>query len=220
MPRRNVTDGAPTAAAAGRRPAPRERDRASVQALLTSIGAHLRAARHERQFTLEQVAGAAGLTKGFLSQLERGESSASIASLLGLCAVLDVSVATLLERASDAALTDPVLRRKDRRPLYLGGEGVTDYLLSPPADRRFEVFETHLEPLGSPGDEPYAVDAELGFVLVVQGRLELRLGAVTHVLQAGDAVSYSPREAHTFRNPSRSRRTVVVFMQAPAVFSA
>lgn len=196
----------------------KDRREKSGQEVLNKIGAHLRAARVERKLTLEQVASGAGLTKGFLSQLERGESSASIASLLALCAVLDVSIAALLDYAAGTIALDPVIRRADRTMMYLGGEGVTDYLVSPPRDRRFEVFETHLEPLGSPSEQQYALEAELGFAYVVQGRLEFRLGSTTHVLQGGDTITYSPRDNHTFRNPSATRQAVVIFVNSPAVF--
>ncbi len=196
----------------------RDRREKSGQEVLARIGARLRAARVERKLTLEQVASAAGLTKGFLSQLERGESSASIASLLALCSVLDVSIAALLDDAAGTIAFDPVIRRADRTTMYLGGEGVTDYLVSPPRDRRFEVFETHLEPLGSPGEQQYSLEADFGFAYVVRGRLEFRLGSTTHVLQGGDTITYSPRDDHTFRNPSAKREAVVVFLNAPAVF--
>lgn len=196
----------------------KDRREKSGHEVLKKIGLHLRAARVERKLTLAQVASAAGLTKGFLSQLERGESSASIASLLALCAVLDVSIAALLDSAASAIALDPVIRRDGRTTMYLGGEGVTDYLVSPPRDRRFEVFETHLEPLGSPGEQQYTLEAEFGFAYVLQGRLEFRLGSSTHVLQRGDTITYSPRDDHTFRNPSATRKAVVVFMKSPAVF--
>lgn len=190
----------------------------SGQELLTSLGVHLRAARMERKLTLTQVASATGLTKGFLSQLERGESSASISSLLALCSALDISIATLLESATAAAETSPVVRREERRVLYLGGQGVADELVSPPRERRFEVFETHIEPLGSPGDQPYALDAEFGFAYVLQGKLEFVTGGTTHTLRRGDTITYSPRDPHTFRNPSPTRKVVVVFVKSPAVF--
>jgi transcriptional regulator with XRE-family HTH domain len=196
----------------------RDRREKSGQEVLKKIGAHLRAARVERKLTLEQVASGAGLTKGFLSQLERGESSASIASLLALCSVLDLSVAALLDQAAGPITLDPVIRRADRTMMYLGGEGVTDYLVSPPRDRRFEVFETHLEPLGCPSEQQYTLEAEVGFAYVVQGRLEFRLGSACHILQAGDTVTYSPRDDHTFRNPSATRKAVVIFVNSPAVF--
>ncbi|MEZ5124854.1 MAG: helix-turn-helix domain-containing protein [Thermoleophilia bacterium] len=185
---------------------------------LASIGAQLRAERRQRQLTLQQVASSAGLTKGFLSQLERGESSVSIASLLGLCAVLGIDIATLIQRATPAPAASPIVRRHERERLYLGGSGVEDYLLSPPSERRFEVFETYLEPLGSPSDQLYAIDAEVGFCCVLKGSVEIAFGDVTHRLHAGDSLTYSPRLPHTFVNPSSTRRAVVLFVNVPAVF--
>lgn len=199
-------------------PTPRERRGEAGQEMLRSIGAHLRSQRLARKLTLQQVADSTGLTKGFLSQLERGDSSASISSLLALCSVLDISIASLMEQASDRALADPVVRPKDRVPMYLGGEGVADQLLSPPSDRRFEVFVTHVDPLGSPGQEPYSLEADLGFAYVLQGRLEFLWGPATYTLSRGDAITYAPREPHTFRNPSTTRKSVVLFMKSPAVF--
>lgn len=190
----------------------------SAQELLTLLGAHLRAARKERGLTLAQVACAAGLTKGFLSQLERGESSASIASLLALCSVLDISIAKLLEDAADGGLPSPVVRRAERRPMYLGGEGIVDELISPPHERRFEVFETHIDPQGSPSEQPYAVEADFGFAYVLHGRLEFTTRGAVYLLQRGDSITYAPGDPHTFRNPSNSRRATVIFMKSPAVF--
>ena len=191
---------------------------AFAQELLGGIGAQLRAERVARQLTQQQVAGAAGLTKGFLSQLERGESSVSIASLLALCSVLGIDIASLLHKAATPVALSPVVRRADRKPMYLGGSGVEDFLLSPSTERRIEVFETHLEPLGSPSDELYSIDAECGFVCVLRGSLHMVCDGGTYRLNVGDTLTYAPREKHTFLNPSRSRKAVVLFVNVPAVF--
>jgi transcriptional regulator with XRE-family HTH domain len=189
-----------------------------AQEFLAGIGAQLRAERLARQLTLQQVASAAGLTKGFLSQLERGESSVSIASLLGLCSVLNIDIATLVQRAAPSAPVSPVVRRADRKRLYLGGAGVEDYLLTPAVERRVEVFETHLEPLGSPSQELYSLDADVGFALVLKGAVDIIFDTVRYRLSSGDALTYAPREPHTFVNPSHTRPAVMVFANLPAVF--
>ena len=62
------------------------------------IGAKLRAARKLRSLTLDQVALAAGLTKGFVSRLERDDVSPSVASLVAVCDVLGLRVGELFER--------------------------------------------------------------------------------------------------------------------------
>ena len=52
------------------------------------IGAQLRAARHASRKSMAEVAEQSGLTKGFLSKLERDLTSVSVASLMRLCDAL------------------------------------------------------------------------------------------------------------------------------------
>ncbi|BDZ53982.1 hypothetical protein GCM10025870_10550 [Agromyces marinus] len=61
----------------------------------TPIGAKLRSTRIAQGLTLAQVAEASGLSKGFLSRLERDETSPSVATLVQLCQVLSLPVGAL-----------------------------------------------------------------------------------------------------------------------------
>src|SRR5271163_2162683 len=59
------------------------------------IGPRLRHIRQEKGFTIETLAAAAGLDKGFLSRLERGTKRPSIETVLRLSDALDVPVGQL-----------------------------------------------------------------------------------------------------------------------------
>ena len=61
------------------------------------IGAKLRSTRMAQGLTLAQVAESSGLSKGFLSRLERDETSPSVATLVQLCQVLSLPVGALFE---------------------------------------------------------------------------------------------------------------------------
>ena len=61
------------------------------------VGKGLRAIRLARRRTLRDVAERAGLSESFLSQVERGRSSASIASLRRIADALGVSMADLFQ---------------------------------------------------------------------------------------------------------------------------
>src|SRR4051812_49949635 len=56
------------------------------------VGPRLRAARQAAGLTLAAVAAQAGLTKGFLSRLERDEVSPSVATLVTVCGIVGISV--------------------------------------------------------------------------------------------------------------------------------
>src|ERR1700749_3638180 len=61
------------------------------------IGAQLRAARLAARMSMAEVAEQAGLTKGFVSKLERDLANVSVASLIRLCDALGISVGSLFQ---------------------------------------------------------------------------------------------------------------------------
>jgi len=90
------------------------------------IGARLRGHRKRLRLTLDEVARRTGVTKGFISEVERDLVSPSLISLLAICDALDLRVGELFN-ANNSALV-----RADQRPkILLSGDGVRDYLLSP-----------------------------------------------------------------------------------------
>jgi len=179
---------------------------------LLPIGPRLRKTRLERGMTLEQVASEAGLTRSFLSLLERDATSASVASLQRICSVLGVHIAALLEPTGQI-----VLRKQGRTPVSFGGDGVVDYVLTPPDERRLQVFETHLKPGGSAG-ELWTADIDVDLIYVIEGQLEFEFADRSVTLEAGDALTFSPREPHTWRNPSETDPAVVIIATTPAAF--
>jgi transcriptional regulator with XRE-family HTH domain len=178
-----------------------------------AIGARLRALRTQRGMTLEQVASVAGLTRGFLSHLERGGTSASVGSLYRICDALGVEVASLFEPAG-ANLT----RQKTRQPSYFGGEGVTDYVVTPPVERRVQVLETHIAPGGTPDRNLWTRRGDVSIAYVLSGELEIYFADDAVTLGPGDAVTFSPTEPHRWRNPSRHDETIVMWVMLPATF--
>jgi transcriptional regulator with XRE-family HTH domain len=178
-----------------------------------AIGLRLRTLRRQRGLTLEQVATSAGLTRGFLSHLERGGTSASIGSLYRISEALGIEVASLFE-PSGADLS----RQDSRKPSFFGGEGVTDFVVTPSAERRVQVCETHIAPQGTPDRNLYSHPGEVSIVYVLNGALEVRFADDTITLGSGDGLTFSPTQAHSWRNPSLSDEAVVIWVMLPAQF--
>jgi transcriptional regulator with XRE-family HTH domain len=197
-------------------PTPRDRNGGSERWPARLVGRRLREARRGRGFTLDHVAAAAGFTKSFLSAVERGETSPSIGSLYAICEVLGITMSALFEPVE--APESNVIRRTDVRGAYLGGEGVVNYVLSPRSERRAQVIETHIAPRGSPGPEPWSHSGELVMATVLEGAVEFRFGERTTTLQAGDTVSFSPAEPHSWRNPDGEHPAVALFFEVPAEY--
>lgn len=184
----------------------------SPRGLPLRIGLKLHRARLEKGLTIDQVAKATGLSKGFISQLEHDKTSASVASLLKLCQVLGTRVSSLFE-PSGAMIT----RKESRVPSNLGGEGVLDYLLTPPNERSLQLIESHIDPGGTAGEELWSAGADVDCIYVLRGQLEVQLADQTITLRAGDSLTLSLPEPHTWRNPSK-QKAVVIFALTPSVF--
>lgn len=176
------------------------------------IGAHLRAARLAGRRTLAEVALESGLTKGFLSKLERDQASASVASLMRLCQALGIEVGSLFHSSPGE-----IVRRGAYPPINFGGTGMAEFLLTPQGERRVQAILSEIEPGGGSGEELYGLPADVEFVFVVEGRLEVTLRDHTVVLERGDAFTFPPRNEHCFRSVAEGGTTRVLWVFAPGL---
>jgi transcriptional regulator with XRE-family HTH domain len=178
------------------------------------IGARLRAARKANGFTLDQLAAASGLTKGFLSRLERDETSLSVASLITLCEVMSIDVGSLFS-APEVALV-----RRDTAPaINLGGTGVSERLMTPRGQARVQLVHTTAEPGATGGAELYTINCDLEVLYVLNGSVDLVFSDRRQRLTAGDALTFPGGEPHTWENTSATRSAEMVWVLAPAPWS-
>ena len=178
------------------------------------LGPRIRALRQARGFTLRELAERAGVTESFLSQVEREVTSPSIASVQRIAGALDLAIAELFV---EDAPHGRVVRRADRRRIAYPGLGAVDEFLTSGLDGRLQVILSTIEPGGGTGDEPYAHDSDEEVVIVLSGRLELWVADEHHVLEEGDAVTYSSRLKHRNRNIGDTT-AVVLFCVTPPSF--
>jgi transcriptional regulator with XRE-family HTH domain len=177
------------------------------------LGERLRAIRRLRRRTLKNVADAAGVSESFLSQLERGRSSASVSTLQRLAAALGIEISDLF--ASDGLPRPRVLRREARQLLVWGHLG-RKALLTPKPFHALEVVAAEFDPGGSTGDEPYTHGDSEELLLVVRGRVRIQLGSDIHELGAGDSVQYRSSTPHRVTNPGEELAEVVFVISPPS----
>lgn len=170
----------------------------------------MRALRRERGLTIEQVAAASGLTKGFISQLERDRTAPSLSSIARICDALGVRLGHIFEREPSPAL----IRQQERTEVDRYG-GNRHYLLSGRDESRLQAIESHVEPGGGAGEELYSLPGDVEWVYVLEGTLELRVGDEVHVLEEGDALTYQLAKPHTWRNASKTKPLRVLWVAVP-----
>ena len=177
------------------------------------LGERLRAVRQLRRLTLREVATAAGVSESFVSQLERGRSSASVATLQRLAAAVGIEISDLF--AAEPQAGPRVLRREERQQLEWGHLG-RKALLTPKPFHSLEVVTAAFDPGGSTGDEPYTHGDSEELLLVLAGRIHLQLGSELLDLSAGDSVNYRSSTAHRVSNPGAEPAEVLFVISPPS----
>ena len=163
-----------------------------VQSQLYSFGARLRELRLQRGWTLQDLAGQSGLSKTFLSRLESGDRQASIAAVLTLSRVFDVSLSFLFE---SQLATDPCVIVRGADAVEKTSNGLYYVPLSN-AGRFFNLQPMRLRvPLSRRGKEHYHHDGE-EWIYVLSGALTLSLAGKTYDVESGDAVHFDSRLPH------------------------
>jgi transcriptional regulator with XRE-family HTH domain len=175
------------------------------------VGRRMRAIRLRQGASIEAVAARAGMTKGFLSKVERGERAPAIASLFNIASALGVKPADLLETDEGDARVS-VVRANQRSPLIRYGNNF-GYKYLPLAcgigQRQMEPFLCVVPPdpavngdgMTHPGEE---------FYFVLDGRMLATVGGVEYVLEPGDAIYYDSNIPHWGRSLTGAESTILM----------
>lgn len=166
----------------------------------------LRAVRKQRGLTLEALAERTGLTKSYLSKIERRQSTPSIAVALRVAEALDVEVGRLF---SDETAQEKIT--VDRAPGATDGERYR-VLASSLLGKSMSPFV--IRPTERLIDDPRPEHAGQEFMFVHAGTVELDYGDQTITLRTGDSAYFDASVSHTIRAVGRGRAEVVVVAHA------
>lgn len=177
---------------------------------LSPVGFRLRTLRLQRGESLSRVAEAVGVSKGFLSNLERSRNVASADVLGKLARYYGLSFSKLRSLIDG---TGPQVRPKERRDLE-GGPGFQVELLA--AGK--VAMEPHLFRIapGACSGELFSHDGE-EFLYVLRGRLDIQLSDKVYHLAPGDSFYFSSKSEHRWYNPGQIK-TIVLWLNTPVAF--
>lgn len=168
------------------------------------LGSRLRKRRQQLGLTLKEVAVGAGLSVGFISQIERGITAPSLSSLVSVSRVLGMEVGEFLTQPrSDGALT-----RQDQRPVYAVSPNSLTY------ERISSAFPGNVlrsviihEPPGH-RSEPIAHEGEEMFYLL-EGAVTVEVAGERTVLEAGDSLHFASTKIHSSWNHTDRPATIL-----------
>jgi len=177
------------------------------------LGKKIRDLRLRRGMTVQQLAEASDLSKGFISQVENDRTSPSLATLQDLARALETSVAYLVVEEEPLLF---VVRAAERQRVRLGGNTSRVEVLSASPKRNLELLLAELPPGLSAGDKRHYHHGE-ECLLCLEGRVSLAFGEHTLVLEAGDSCHFDGRVPHAVENAGGSAARVLIAM-TPAAF--
>lgn len=176
------------------------------------LGRRLRDRRKQLGLTLQHVADAAGLSVGFISQVERGLTAPSLSSLVSIARVLDTEISDFLRQPpADANHT----RHESRTAYRIEGHRIAYERVSAsfPGQQMHSVI-IHMPP--GHRTEPIAHEGEeLGYVL--EGSVTSDLEGERVVLAAGDSVHFPSTRPHSLWNHT-NRNAVVLWVGTMDLF--
>ncbi|OBJ11857.1 DNA-binding protein [Mycobacterium sp. 1482292.6] len=165
----------------------------------------LRPVRRQRGLTLEQLARQTGLTKSYLSKIERGQSTPSIAVALKVARALEVDVGRLFS-AGAAQEKITVDRAGD-------GDGGRYRVLAPSLlGKSMSPFV--VRPTEQLAEDPHPEHAGQEFMFVHAGTVELDYGDQTFTLWPGDSAYFDASVSHKIRAVGAESAEVVVVAHA------
>ncbi|GAA2514347.1 cupin domain-containing protein [Winogradskya consettensis] len=175
------------------------------------LGTYIRELRLERKVSLRSLAAESGVSVSFLSQVERGEASPSIATLMKIAKALGQTISSMFE--SPAANSRLVRSGQGPRLVHPHGDWAEE-LLTPRAFTKLQVIRSTLAPRGTTGEGMLSYGTSETAIFVESGRVDFWLGAERFDLRQGDCLSYDPSAPHRLENPT-DEPVVLLFSSAP-----
>jgi XRE family transcriptional regulator, regulator of sulfur utilization len=168
------------------------------------VGPRVRALREAMDLSLRDLSERSGVSAPMLSQVERGETSPTLAIAGRIASGLELTLSQLLRLDEGGAVT--VVRAGEGRAGESPERGHRYEILTPPLPgQRAEVSRHALAPgavTGGPGDPPMHEPGSRETALVVAGAVALYCDGARHELATGDCVTFDADLPHHFENAS------------------
>jgi transcriptional regulator with XRE-family HTH domain len=176
------------------------------------IGERIKNLRELSNLTQEELAERAGLTKGFISQIERDLTSISLDSFIQILGAMDENISDFFRESSAEKI---VYRDMDRVAIEKEKIQRFELLVPGSTNRRLEpILLTLRKGQVTPKERPHEGE-EFGFVL--RGKVTLRFGKEALKLKRGECFYLSAEKEHWIQNTS-SKEAVILWISSPPSF--
>ncbi len=184
-------------------------DMESVNAL---IGKKIRDLRKQYGLTQQELADRAELTKGFISQLERGQVSPSVVSLFDLIECLGTTPGEFFKETGQEQI---VFREKDYFTKTQEDGSTCVWVVPSAQSNQMEPLLVTVMPHSMLDTDAPHNGEEFGYLM--SGRLVLHYGDKKAEVKAGESFYYEADRPHWIENPG-SRPAKLIWVSTPPSF--
>jgi transcriptional regulator with XRE-family HTH domain len=176
-----------------------------------SVGSSVRDLRQRHGLTLAQVSDLANISRGMLSKIENGQTSAGMDTLARIARTLGVSMSMLFNKYDASGVSAQHVKKGHGMEVVRRGSksGHTYHLLAYDQGpvKHFEPFLITMDD----DSERYPTFNHPGteFIYMLEGKLEYRCGQQSYQLDPGDSLSFPGTVPH---GPERLIRCPIKFL--------
>jgi len=178
------------------------------------VGARVRTLREAMGLSLRDLAERSGVSAPMLSQVERGETSPTLAVAQKIAAGLDLTLSQLLRLDEDRHVV--IVRAGEGRTRRRRGHRVDE--LSPPLPGQRADVSAHTlargAATGGPADPPLHEPGSRETAVVLDGDVEFFIDGQQHLLTDGDSVTFDADLPHHFENNGETDARLIAIVAA------
>jgi transcriptional regulator with XRE-family HTH domain len=182
----------------------------------TAVGPRVRALREAMGLSLRELALRCAVSAAMLSQVERGETSPTLAVASRIAAGLELRLSQLLRLDEGGTVT--IVRAAERRIEGNPRRGHRAEILTPPIPGQRAEVSLHTlaagAATGGPGDPPMHEPGSRETAVVESGTVVLMCDGRPHELGPGDCVTFDADLPHHFENPGPGEARLLAVVSA------
>ncbi|WP_367608150.1 helix-turn-helix domain-containing protein [Legionella sp. W05-934-2] len=187
-----------------------------MEKIYKHIAKTLKELRQKKGWSLDKTAAATGVSKAMLGQIEREESSPTIATLWKIATGFETSFSSFIEDIQTAS-ADAVHRTGQVQTIHPEDKNIRVLTLFPfDPELNFELFVIELLP-GCEHLSPAHKPGVMEHVVAVDGQMEVFIDGDWHAIAKGEGIRFNANQPHGYRNLTSKAATFHDMIHYPGV---
>lgn len=201
---------------------------------MKSIGLGIRDERRRQNLTIAQLAENSNLSKGFISQIERGIAQPSVTTLKNISQALGISIVSLFsnhDNGDEIKGTVPdvaykikhesyiqdvkIVKAKQRKKMFFPGSHIIYEMITPDLRRMIQILFLQCDPGEKSGDDPIIDPMGEKCLVILNGSIEYRLEDDVYILEKGDSIYFPANFRQYWKGIGKERIKALIIMTPP-----